>query len=148
MDLLLPEENQACRKTHILCQENLRANYLNCAVELQGGQVADDGTGTYGKSLVQTSALKMSAHVTFGESVHPLYLYFPIFICPTYLFNLEFIPRRALPFMCWDGARTPLLSLALGQVSKSLFPHITDPQLQYPQATRPSEDRQSRHSMG
>lgn len=39
MDLLLPEENQACRKTHILCQENLRANYLNCAVELQGGQV-------------------------------------------------------------------------------------------------------------
>lgn len=39
MDLLLPEENQACRKTRILCQENLRANYLNCAVELQGGQV-------------------------------------------------------------------------------------------------------------
>lgn len=39
MDLLLPEENQACRKTHILCQENLRANYLNCAVKLQGGQV-------------------------------------------------------------------------------------------------------------
>lgn len=83
----------------------------------------DDGTGTYGKSLVQTSALKMTCSVTSGESVHLLYLCFPISLCLTCLFNLEFVPRRALHFMCRAGALTPLLPLAEGQSWNLCFSH-------------------------
>lgn len=48
--------------------------------------------------------------VTSGESVRPLIpLFFPILLCLTCLFNLEFVRRRVLRFVCLEGALTPLL---------------------------------------
>lgn len=122
---------------------------MNCAVKLQRGQVDRRQDCPYRKSLVQTSALKMSCVVTLGESVHPSYLLFLLFLCPTCLFNLEFVPRRVPCLLCRAGALTPLLPLAGGMAGSLCF--LPDPPFPYPRAglqgttSCPSGDRQSCH---